>query len=132
LLFEGWFIGVQPVAESIFESPPPPITTEADRQFAKENNRRLEAYLPLWNRLEGLIILSPVDYRLSQQWRKEAEQKMIAQGKSGMSEAEIHQFVEYFWRSLHPELFITPLIKSKRNVDVVIEIDENHIPTRIY
>ncbi|NBD32485.1 MAG: glycerate kinase [Cyanobacteria bacterium] len=132
LLFEGWFIGVQPVAESVFQSPPSPITTEADRQFAKDNNRRLTAYLPLWNRLDGLIILSPVDYRLSQQWRKEAEQKMIAQGKSGMSEAEIHQFVEYFWRSLHPELFITPLIESKQRVDGVIEIDANHLPIKVY
>ena len=148
LLFEGWFIGVQTVAESVFESPPPPITTEADRQFAKDNNRRLKFYLPLWNRLDGLIILSPVDYRLShpysrtefgslrmtiaQRLRKEAEQKMIAQGKSGMSEAEIDQFVEYFWRSLHPELFITPLIESKRGVDGVIEIDANHFPTKVY
>ncbi len=132
LLFEGWFIGVQPVAESVFQSPPPPITTEADRQFAKDNNRRLEAYLPLWNRLDGLIILSPIDYQLSYKWRKEAEQKMIAQGKSGMSEAEIDQFVEYFWRSLHPELFITPLIASKRGVDGVIEIDANHFPTNVY
>jgi len=164
LLFEGWFVGVQPVPESVFQSPPPPIITEADRQFARDNNRRLEAYLPLWNRLDGLIILSPVDYRLShpysavrrrslrmtvgqrlrlpfrkvpaltvvQQWRKEAEQKMVAQGKSGMSETEINQFVEYFWRALHPELFITPLIESKQGIDVVIEIDENHLPTHIH
>lgn len=132
LLFEGWFVGVEPIPESAFNSPPAPIITEADRQFALDNNRRLEAYLPLWHRLDGLILLSPVDYRLSQQWRKQAEQKMIAQGKSGMSEEEINQFVEYFWRSLHPELFITPLITRKRGVDVVIEIDANHLPTRFY
>lgn len=123
LLFEGWFVGVQPISETAFQSAPPPIVTEEDREFAIDNNRRLEAYLPLWNRLDGLIILSPVDYRLSQQWRKEAEQKMIAQGKSGMSEAKINQFVEYFWRSLHPELFMTPLITAKRGVDVVIEVN---------
>ncbi|PSO49136.1 MAG: glycerate kinase [Cyanobacteria bacterium SW_9_44_58] len=132
LLFEGWFIGVQPIQETAFYSPPAPIVTEADRQFAIDNNRRLEAYLPLWNRLDGLIILSPVDYRLSQQWRRQAEQKRIAQGKSGMSEQEINQFVEYFWQSLHPELFITPLIESKQGVDAVIEIDANHIPKHIY
>ena len=132
LLFEGWFVGVQPIKEQVFQSPPFPIVTEDDRQFAIDNNRRLEAYLPLWNRLDGLIILSPIDYRLSQKWRKEAEQKMIAEGKEGMSEAEVNQFVEYFWRSLHPELFITPLIESKRGVDVVIEIDSNHLPTRVF
>lgn len=130
LLFEGWFLGVQPINPS--SSYPPPIITEKDRAFAIDNNRRLEAYLPLWNRLDGLIILSPVDYRLSQQWRKEAEQKMINQGKSGMSEEEIERFVQYFWRALHPELFITPLIQRKQGVDGVIEIDANHLPTRIY
>lgn len=132
LLFEGWFVGVQPIQETAFQSPPAPIVTETDRQFAIDNNRRLEAYLPLWNRLDGLVILSPVDYRLSQQWRKEAEQKMIAQGKSGMSEEEINQFVEYFWRSLHPELFITSLIESKQGVDAVIEINANHLPKQVY
>ena len=132
LLFEGWFVGVQPIKEKAFQSPPFPIVTDDDRQFAIDNNHRLEAYLPLWNRLDGLIILSPVDYRLSKQWRKEAEQKMIEKGKSGMSKAEVDQFVEYFWRSLHPELFITPLIENKLGVDVVIEIDSNHFPTRVY
>ena len=132
LLFEGWFLGVKPIAEEAFASPPPPINTEADRQFALDNNRRLQSYLPLWNYLDGLVILAPEDYHLSQKWRQEAEQKMIAQGKSGMSDAEVKQFVEYFWQALHPELFITPLIQSKQGSDVVIEIDANHIPIRIY
>lgn len=131
LLFEGWFVGVKPIPERALQSPPPPLTTEADRQFAIDNNRRLAAYLPLWKRLDGLIILSPVDYRFSQQWRKQAEQKMIAQGRSGMSEAEINQFVEYFWRSLHPDLFMTPLIECKEGVDFVIQLDANHRPIRI-
>ncbi len=132
LLFEGWFLGVQPVSETAFESPPEPIRTEQDRQFAIDNNRRLSDYLPLWERLDGLIILAPQDYRFSKQWRREAEQKMIAQGKSGMSEQEVNQFVEYFWRSLHPELFISPLINHKQGVDVVVEIDANHVPIQIY
>jgi D-glycerate 3-kinase len=50
---------------------------------------------------------------------------MIAAGKSGMSDAEIEEFVNYFWRSLHPELFINPLIQSS-SVDLVIEINADH------
>lgn len=132
LLFEGWFLGVKPITETAFTNPPPPLETEADRQFALDNNQRLQNYLPLWEYLDGLVILTPEDYYLSQKWRQEAEQKMIVQGKSGMSDAEIKQFVEYFWKALHPELFITPLIESKQGVDLVVEIDANHIPIQVY
>jgi len=131
VLFEGWFLGVSPVPETAFDSPPDPIRTEQDRQFAIDNNRRLSHYLPLWERLDGLIILTPEDYQLSQQWRREAEQKMIAHGKSGMSDQQINQFVEYFWRSLHPQLFMTPLMETKEGVDVVVELDAHHVPKRI-
>jgi D-glycerate 3-kinase len=42
-----------------------------------------------------------------------------------MTDAEIESFVNYFWRSLHPELFINPLIESSA-VDLVIEINADH------
>ena len=129
LLFEGWFVGVQPIEESCFNNPPHPIVTAKDIQFAKDNNRRLQAYLPLWNKLDRLIVLYPEDYRSSKQWRKEAEQKMMASGKTGMSEEEIDRFVEYFWQSLHPELFIKPLLKT---ADIVVEINSDRSLGRIY
>jgi D-glycerate 3-kinase len=132
LLFEGWFVGARPVSEQAFDNPPPPIITPEDRQFALDTNDRLHDYIPLWERLDRLIVLSPVDYRLSKQWRKEAEHKMIASGKMGMSDDEIDRFVDYFWRSLHPELFIIPLTKRPDLVDLVIEIDAEHCPDSIY
>ncbi|WP_052055550.1 glycerate kinase [Myxosarcina sp. GI1] len=132
LLFEGWFVGVQPIDDRVFENPLEPITTSEDCQFARDNNRRLKAYLPLWEKLDSLIVLNPVDYRLSQQWRKEAEQKMKQQGKTGMSDAEIDRFVEYFWQALHPELFIAPLINNRNLVNLVIEIERDRSIGKIY
>jgi D-glycerate 3-kinase len=119
LLFEGWFVGVRPIHTDVFDTAPPPILTDADKAFARDINHRLYDYLPLWERLDSLIVLYPTDYRYSLEWRKQAEQQMIAAGKSGMSNAEIEQFVNYFWRSLHPELFIKPLLKD---VDLVIQV----------
>ena len=132
VFFEGWFVGVQPVDPAVFETAPPPIATAADREFAQTVNANLVEYLPLWALLDRLIVLSPTDYRFSQRWRKQAEQRMIAAGRSGMSDAEIDQFVEYFWRSLHPELFITPLLHDASRVDLAIEINADHQPERIY
>jgi D-glycerate 3-kinase len=132
VLFEGWFVGVRPIDPSQFETAPPPIETAADRAFARDVNARLQNYLPLWQQLDRLIVLLPEDYHLSQQWRRQAEQQMIASGRSGMSDADIDAFVEYFWRSLHPELFITPLVEDARYVDLVIEINADHLPSAVY
>ncbi len=132
VLFEGWFVGVQPVEETRFNYPLPPILTEADQKFARDMNEKLKDYLPLWERLDRLIVLYPINYQLSKQWRKEAEHKMIASGKTGMTDTEIEEFVNYFWRSLHPELFITPLIQNPKLVDLVIEIKPDHSVSKIY
>jgi D-glycerate 3-kinase len=78
------------------------------------------------------MILYPTDYRLSQQWRRQAEQEMIATGKSGMTDAQVNEFVEYFWKALHPELFITPLTKNPNLVDLVIEINPDRTPGAVY
>ena len=125
VLFEGWFVGVKPIPPKELLNPPPPILTDVDRQFALDMNNQLKSYLPLWEKLDSLIVLYPTDYRYSLTWRKQAERQMIAAGKSGMTDSEIEEFVNYFWRSLHPELFINPLIQSS-SVDLVIEINADH------
>ncbi|MBD2392962.1 glycerate kinase [Cyanobacterium aponinum FACHB-4101] len=126
IIFEGWFVGVKPVEEKVFKNPPPPIITKSDRTFAIDCNRRLKEYLPLWEKLNYLMILNPEDYRYSLKWRQEAEQKMIAQGKTGMNNQEIEEFVFYFWKALHPEIFIKPLIENPQSVNLVVNIDIHH------
>ena len=132
ILFEGWFVGVRPIDPASFDYPPPPIKSFADRQFARDMNTRLQEYLPLWDKLDRLIVLYPVDYRLSKQWRKDAEHQAIAMGKMGMTDVQIEQFVEYFWKSLHPDLFIKPLLQDSRRVDLVIEINCDRSVGKIY
>lgn len=133
VLFEGWFVGVRPLEAAVFDAPmPAPINSLGDRLFARELNDKLQDYLPLWERLDRLLILYPVDYRFSQKWRRQAEQQMIKTGKAGMTDAQVDAFVEYFWRSLHPELFITPLTKNPNLVDLVVEINSDHSIGNIY
>jgi D-glycerate 3-kinase len=131
VLFEGWFTGLFPLPESTFAAAPPPINTPADVAFARQINRALAAYLPLWDRLDSLMVLRLTDPHLSQRWRREAEHKAIAMGKAGMSDEEIEQFVNYFWKALHPQLFIPALINQPQAVDLVIDIDADHLPCRV-
>lgn len=136
VLFEGWFVGVRPVDKTIFNQSLPhevaEVITLKYLQFARDNRRRLKDYLPLWEKLDSLIILYPKDYRWSINWRTSAEHQMILSGKYGMSDDEVQEFVYYFWRSLHPELYIKPLIRDPRFVDLVVEIDQDHRPFWIY
>ncbi|NJL46785.1 MAG: glycerate kinase [Leptolyngbyaceae cyanobacterium SM2_5_2] len=132
VLFEGWFVGVRPVAEAQFEQAPAPICTEADRRFARDMNRWLQHYLPLWERLDRLLLLCPEDYRMSKRWRQQAEQRMRAAGQPGMEEATVDAFVDYFWRALHPELFITPLKHDRTITNLVIEINLDRTPRTVY
>ena len=122
-------MGVNPIEESYFDNPCEPNISAEDKQFALDNNQRLKAYLPLWSKLDRLVVLCPEDYRLSKLWRADAEHKMIASGKTGMSDAEIDRFVEYFWKSLHPELFIKPL---KQTADLIVEIKRDRTLGKIY
>ncbi len=125
VLFEGWFVGVEPIVDArlneFLAGAPFPIVTDADCQFARDMNAKLHDYLPLWNRLDRLMVLYPQDYRISKVWRLQAEREMMATGKSGMTEDEINQFVEYFWKALHPELFIKSMVEGDR-VDLVVEV----------
>ncbi|MDF5724938.1 MAG: glycerate kinase [Rhizonema sp. PD37] len=132
VLFEGWFVGVRPIDPAKFDNAPPPIVTDEDKTFARDLNSKLNEYLTLWERLDNLIVLFPTDYRLSLEWRKQAERQMIAAGNLGMTDAQVEQFVNYFWRSLHPELFISPLVTSPTFVDLVIEINPDHSFGAVY
>ncbi|NJM65292.1 MAG: glycerate kinase [Acaryochloris sp. RU_4_1] len=132
LLFEGWFVGAQPIDPGQFAQAPVPIYTAADREFAVDMNRRLQDYLPLWDRLDRLLVLNLTDYRLSKQWRQEAEHKAIATGHTGMSDTEIDQFVDYFWQALHPELFVNPLVTDENGADLVITINADHWIEAVY
>ncbi len=133
VLFEGWFVGVRPIDSAVFDADTPaPIQTPSDRIFARDMNEQLKEYVPLWEKLDQLMLLYPTDYRFSQQWRRQAEQQMIATGKSGMSDTQVDQFVEYFWKSLHPELFITPLTKNSNSVNLVVEINPDHSIGSVY
>ncbi|NEO86467.1 MAG: glycerate kinase [Spirulina sp. SIO3F2] len=133
VIFEGWFVGVRPVSPAAFAGElPEPIVSEGDRTFAQDMNEQLFDYVPLWHRLDRLLVLKPVDYRLSKRWRTQAEQRMKATGRSGMSDAQISDFVDYFWKALHPELFIEPLTQNAMLTDWVVEIDEDHSLGRVY
>ncbi len=122
VLLEGWFVGCRPIADQGFDQAPWPVDTAQARTQARVINRDLALYVPLWAELDHLILLW-ADFRWSHPWRAKAEETALAQGKMGMNAAQLEEFMLYFWRSLHPELFLRPL---RTSADVVITLDAEH------
>ncbi len=134
LFFEGWCVGLEPIDDARFEQPqqlPALLQDPARLSFARAMNQALKNYLPLWQRLHGLWILAAEDYRYSKMWRLEAEHRMKAQGKSGMSDADINDFVDYFWSALHPELHLQAALEDPQRAELILHLDRDHSPCRV-
>ena len=60
ILFEGWFVGLRPLAdEKRLDEMIPPINDESDLRFAKDTASLLKEYVSLWDKLDHLMALLP-------------------------------------------------------------------------
>lgn len=126
IFYDGWMLGARRVEdESIFESGLPALDTPEHIQFAKDINKKLDEYLPLWDLIEFMNVLYVPDYQISLKWRDQAEEVLRKQGK-GMSKEEIKEFVYYFWRSVHPAIQIKNLAHNAVCAQQVTIINDDH------
>lgn len=126
IFYEGWMLGARKVQdESVFDSNLPALETEEARQFARDVNKKLENYDPLWQVLEFMNVLYVENYMMSLKWRDQAEEALRAKGE-GMTHEEIKEFVYYFWRSVHPGIHIRALASDKVHVNQVVIINDDH------
>lgn len=126
IFYDGWMLGARRVEdESIFDSGLEALDTTEHIQFAKDVNKKLDEYLPLWDLIDFTNVLYVPDYKISLAWREQAEQALRAKG-SGMSSDEIKEFVYYFWRSVHPAIQIKNLAFDNIHTQQVTIINDDH------
>lgn len=126
IFYDGWMLGARRVDdESIFESGLPALDSPEHIQFAKDINKKLDEYLPLWDLIDFMNVLYVPNYEISLTWRDQAEDALRAEGK-GMSHEEIREFVYYFWRSVHPAIQIKNLTLDQEHTDQVVTINDDH------
>jgi len=126
IFYDGWMVGARKVEdESIFESGLPALDTPEHIQFAKDINKKLVEYYPLWDLIDFMNVLYVPDYEMSLKWRDQAEEALRAKGQ-GMSSEEIREFVYYFWRSVHPAIQIKNVARDEANTDQVVIINDDH------
>ena len=125
IFYDGWMLGARRVEdENIFETGLPALDTPEHIQFAKDINKKLDEYTPLWDLIDFMNVLYVPNYQISLTWRDQAEEVLRDKGE-GMSHEEIKEFIYYFWRSVHPAIHIKNLAESKDTNQVVI-INEDH------
>ena len=128
ILFEGWFVGLRPLEDNkLLEELIPPINNEKDVQFAKDISVLLGEYVPLWDMLDQLIALVPENFEYTKLWRKDAERKMKEKTGRGKTDKEIEDFMDYFWKALHPKIYFPRLFKEKGAFSYAAFLNENHL-----
>ena len=126
IFYDGWMLGARSVQdESIFESGLPALDTPEHIQFAKDINKKLLEYVPLWDLIDFMNVLFVINYQDSLKWRDQAEDVLRAKGE-GMTHQQIEEFVHYFWRSVHPAIHIKNLANDTVHTQQVVTINDDH------
>jgi D-glycerate 3-kinase len=85
VLVEGWMLGFEPV----------PDDRLPDARLAVSNGALAE-YDRWHHQLDAFIVLKPLDWNYVVHWRVEAEENMKAEGRPGLSRADIEDYVRRF------------------------------------
>ena len=126
IFYDGWMLGARSVTDgSVFDQNLPALETLEAKQFAKDVNKKLVEYEPLWKMIEFMNVLYVPHYEMSLVWRENAEKTLRKSGE-GMSEEQIKKFVHYFWRSVHPAIHIKNLAQDSEHVQQVAIIGDDH------
>lgn len=126
IFYDGWMLGARRVEdESVFDQDLPALETPEYKQFAKDINKKLEEYYPLWELIDFMNMLFVPDYQVSVDWRDQAEEVLRREGR-GMNHQQIVEFVHYFWRSVHPAIQIKNLSEDKIHTQQVVVINDEH------
>ena len=85
VIVEGWMLGFSPVDAS-----------QVSDSFLVAPNRALAGYDSWYRMIDVFVILRALDWRYVLSWRVEAEEKMKAAGKPGLSREAIEDYVRRF------------------------------------
>eukprot|EP00270_Netrium_digitus_P019203 TRINITY_DN7530_c0_g1_i1.p1 TRINITY_DN7530_c0_g1~~TRINITY_DN7530_c0_g1_i1.p1 ORF type:complete len:446 (-),score=102.11 TRINITY_DN7530_c0_g1_i1:294-1631(-) len=122
VLFEGWMLGFEPVGV--------PQATNVDPQLAAVDEN-LFKYSEWHQQVDSWIIIQVNDVSWVYQWRLQAEVQMRANGKPGMSDEEVADFVSRYipaYRAYLPSLYkLGPSVADPLHT-LALKIDQNRIP----
>lgn len=123
ILFEGWMLGFKPLPNEVVKAVDPQLEVV---------NKNLEAYYDAWDKfVEAWLIIKIKDPNSVYQWRLQAEVAMRADGKPGMSDEEVLDFVSRYlpaYKAYLPVLYSEGPKGLNPDRLLVVEIDEERNP----
>ncbi|KAF8393310.1 hypothetical protein HHK36_021551 [Tetracentron sinense] len=123
VLFEGWMLGFKPLPTEVVKTIDPQLEVI---------NKNLEAYYDAWDKfIEAWIVIKIKDPNCVYQWRLQAEVAMRAEGKPGMSDEEVMDFVSRYlpaYKAYLPKLYSEGPSGSDPEHLLMAEIDEERNP----
>lgn len=123
ILFEGWMLGFKPLPNEVVKAVDPQLEVV---------NKNLEAYFDAWDKfVEAWIIIKIKDPSCVYQWRLQAEVAMREDGKPGMSDEEVLDFVSRYlpaYKAYLPVLYSEGPNGLDSDRLLVVEIDEERNP----
>ncbi|MQL85576.1 hypothetical protein Taro_018104 [Colocasia esculenta] len=123
ILFEGWMLGFKPLPNEAVKAVDPQLEVV---------NKNLGAYYDAWDKfIKSWIIIKIQDPSCVYQWRLEAEVAMREDGKPGMSDEEVLDFVSRYlpaYKAYLPTLYS----EGPKGMDpdrlLVVEVDNERNP----
>jgi len=105
-LLEGWLVGAQP-----FEAGPEdpwPNASAVEQAWCAHCGHVLRDYTSTWERLHGLALMIPQQWRHSLRWRLQAEARQRRRGKGVLSGSQLERLLRCFWASVPPYRALHP------------------------
>lgn len=132
VILEGWCVGSEPAnPESLLE----PINTlerdeDEDGTWRRFVNDSLMSYQPLFELIDGLLMLRAPSFETVLKWRVEQERKLrqssLKNSNRIMTEADVRRFVQFFQR-----LTVASDATVATKADVIVHLGTDHQPLAV-
>ena len=128
VIFEGWCVASQAVADAELQRPVNELESSADadgRWRTYVNEQLAGSYVKLFAALDGLLFLQVPNFSAVFRWRLEQEHKLRESARQDadavMSDAQVSEFIQYFERITRNNLTVLP-----STADAVIKLGDDH------
>ncbi|UPG95657.1 kinase [Luteibacter aegosomatissinici] len=101
VVLEGWCLGVEPQDGAALVEPVNALERDEDPDgtWRRWVNAQLAGYLPLWRRIDALVVLAAPSWDVVARWRGEAEEPLRARGEPrAMDTAALARFLQHYER----------------------------------
>eukprot|EP00252_Welwitschia_mirabilis_P015968 TRINITY_DN35400_c0_g1_i1.p1 TRINITY_DN35400_c0_g1~~TRINITY_DN35400_c0_g1_i1.p1 ORF type:complete len:335 (+),score=75.26 TRINITY_DN35400_c0_g1_i1:111-1115(+) len=125
IFLEGWMLGFRPLPDEAVRKIDPQLEVV---------NKYLESYYESWERfIKSWIVVKVENFDWIYKWRLQAEVAMRDEGKPGMSEEQVFDFVSRYmpaYKAYLPGLYSDGPFGSRPEHTLTVEIDQDRNPLR--